>query len=363
MTFYSALVIVEIFAALVLAVFISKNPMVDKKVKWSFSHSFIVLAIVCFSECMNINLNGTPDSFRVLHYVVKLTEFICVPVIPGINLLAFPRFKQRKALIILLASHAVFEIVCAFFGLVFYMDKTNSYFRGPLYFVFVIFYLSITALLFFEVIYLGKSFQNNNYLLIALGGLFLVSGVSIQIYDSTIRVSWLCVELTIIMAYIYINDLTLQTDNLTGLLNRWCYEKRLESVDYDSVVMFFDVDSFKSINDTFGHAVGDEALRLVAHSIFEHFGREAKCYRIGGDEFCAVFKKNSKYSISQSEEMLGALIDRFELDIKDIRKADPRFTGVSVGYSFVNKDFEIYWAVECADRKMYEYKKKNKDTD
>lgn len=363
MDMYTSTIIIEIFDALVLGVFIAKNPMIGTQMKKCFTRGFLVLAIVGLSEWLTIRMNGSSESLRGLHYVVKYFEFFFVPVIPAIFIDAFIKVKKRKELITVLIVHGVFELIAMPFGLIFYMDEANCYVRGPFYPVYVLFYVLMSVFMVIEIARFGKGYQNNNYVLIGLGCVFLVSGISLQLFNSEIRTSWLCVELTLILAYIYVNDLILQTDTLTGLLNRLCYEKQLMSVKYDSVVVFFDVDSFKSINDTFGHSVGDEALKLVSRCILNNFGKEARCYRIGGDEFCAVFKKKSKYSINQSHERISALIEHFEMEIREIRKDDPRFTGVSVGYSFVNKEFEINWAVEYADRKMYECKKRNKDAD
>lgn len=363
MSLYTAIVICIIFNALVMSVFIAKNPMVGRQMQKCFTKGFLLISVVVVAEWLTLFLNNAPEDFRFFHYVVKLIEFSCVPVVPVVFISAFAKNRGVKSMRIILLLHVVAEILAAPFGLIFYMDAANVYTRGPLYFAYVIFYVAMTVLMVLEVARYAKGFQNNNYVLMALDCLFLLSGIVIQLFDSSLRISWLCGEMTLTLAYIYVTDLNLQTDSQTGLLNRFCYEKRIASVNYDSVVVFFDVDSFKSINDTFGHAVGDEVLGLVASCIYKNFAKEAKCYRIGGDEFCAVFKRTSKYSVEQSDERIGALIDRFEMEIRDIGKEDPRFTGVSVGYSFVNKEFEINWAVEYADRKMYECKKRNKDTD
>lgn len=79
------------------------------------------------------------------------------------------------------------------------------------------------------------------------------------------------------MVYILYSELTQKIDTLTRLLNRRSYESRLASLRGHAVIYYFDVDEFKSVNDTFGHGVGDAVLAEVGY-----------CYRIGGDEFCVI---------------------------------------------------------------------------
>ncbi len=84
-------------------------------------------------------------------------------------------------------------------------------------------------------------------------------------------------------------------DPLTGLLNRRSFHERLDEEcarvrrgTYRFAVVLIDVDDFKAINDTLGHATGDEVLRAVAR-VLEHDTREVDlCYRIGGDEFAII---------------------------------------------------------------------------
>lgn len=359
MDFYSAVIFIEVFAAVVVGVLIIKNPMLEKNIKVGFALEFATLVIVCVSEWLNIVLNGAPEYMRFVHYFVKYMEFAMVPAVPAVACMALAR-KAKKPMFIALVVHWIVLAMGGIFKFIYYMDETNTYQRGSLYYIFVAFYGLFAACLVAVIIKTGKKLQNNSVATVILGGVFLVSGIILQLIDSTMRVSWLCVEYAVIMSYIYINDLLLQTDRLTGLLNRWCYEKRLGMINYPSGVIIFDVDNFKSINDTFGHPVGDEALKTVARLIRTYFGKDAKCYRIGGDEFVALLRKSSKYAVSQSEERLNALLDRFLSEVQAEREKDPRFTGVSVGYSFINDDFGVEWAVDAADHKMYECKKSKK---
>ena len=81
-----------------------------------------------------------------------------------------------------------------------------------------------------------------------------------------------------------------EQDSLTGLLNRAEFENKVEEFfrnnsDPSGYFVMFDIDNFKNINDTYGHATGDNALQAVAHSLHSLFPETEIIGRIGGDEF------------------------------------------------------------------------------
>ena len=101
-------------------------------------------------------------------------------------------------------------------------------------------------------------------------------------------------------------------DALTGLFNRGAYDLLLESADTEHMALILiDVDYFKSVNDTYGHAVGDRVLKRVAEILKQSFRSVDILCRIGGDEFAVVMTRvNSSMApivlrkITQANEML-----------------------------------------------------------
>jgi two-component system, cell cycle response regulator len=83
-------------------------------------------------------------------------------------------------------------------------------------------------------------------------------------------------------------------DSLTGALGRRALEQAVQT-EFDAenqfAVLFADIDHFKSVNDTYGHQVGDEVLKRVAHAL--QLGRRANdvCGRYGGEEFVLVLRR------------------------------------------------------------------------
>lgn len=100
------------------------------------------------------------------------------------------------------------------------------------------------------------------------------------------------------------------TDALTGLANRRAFMDQLEQAHARAVrdnspvcVLFCDVDHFKAINDTYGHAAGDQVLREVAGRLRQHFRTEDVVGRLGGDEFAVICENGS----ASTELLLGRL--------------------------------------------------------
>lgn len=88
-------------------------------------------------------------------------------------------------------------------------------------------------------------------------------------------------------------DLTnqLNLDALTGIPNRRKMDQILNELIINKVphsIVLIDLDDFKSINDTYGHTVGDEVLKAFAGHMQENIERQGMCFRYGGEEFLVI---------------------------------------------------------------------------
>lgn len=84
-------------------------------------------------------------------------------------------------------------------------------------------------------------------------------------------------------------------DPLTGTYNRQYFEEQLMGFSHINAVAMLDVDNFKKINDTWGHQVGDEALKAVAQAVMSCIRSRDAMIRYGGDEFLIVFPEMPKH--------------------------------------------------------------------
>jgi diguanylate cyclase len=121
------------------------------------------------------------------------------------------------------------------------------------------------------------------------------------------------------------------TDMLTGLANRRSFERNfamhIERAAADGTPLALaicDIDHFKSINDQFGHQTGDGVLKLVAKILTEHCSRDGSVFRIGGEEFAALFP-------AVDGDAALAIIDAVRVDLNS-RKIRQRGTGEYLGH-------------------------------
>jgi len=147
------------------------------------------------------------------------------------------------------------------------------------------------------------------------------------------------------------------SDRLTGLANRAMLEARLlaltggeRQVGARLGVLYFDVDSFKAVNDTLGHAVGDALLKAIAGRLKEGLPAEALPARIGGDEFVVLFASLA----AEGELELEAVAAQERLEAP-LHLGDVLFhPAVSVGWTAVPAEGgEAAKLLELADQAMY----------
>jgi diguanylate cyclase (GGDEF)-like protein/putative nucleotidyltransferase with HDIG domain len=101
-----------------------------------------------------------------------------------------------------------------------------------------------------------------------------------------------------------------ETDALTGLRNHRAFHhdlrETLTETEEPLALVVLDIDDFKSVNDRFGHPVGDEVLQLLARTLGEVADAE-RCYRVGGEEFAALVDGDGETAYALVDRLHGAL--------------------------------------------------------
>jgi diguanylate cyclase (GGDEF)-like protein len=105
-------------------------------------------------------------------------------------------------------------------------------------------------------------------------------------------------------------------DDLTGLLSRRALNERLQSLRRSYTIAMLDVDHFKRFNDTHGHDVGDEVLRLVASRV-RQVGGGGTAYRYGGEEFCIIFPRKNVEDCVEALDQVREQIANYKMSIRD----------------------------------------------
>ncbi len=156
-------------------------------------------------------------------------------------------------------------------------------------------------------------------------------------------------------------------DQLTQLLNRRAFYERGEAMfarhrqsRRPLAFIMCDIDHFKSVNDNYGHPVGDEAIRAVTSLLRENVRKEDLIGRYGGEEFCILVPDLTAAEVARFAERLRATIEQ---------KAGPAITSVpglkitsSFGVSILTSEIEtLDEFIECGDRALYLSKKNGRN--
>ena len=146
-----------------------------------------------------------------------------------------------------------------------------------------------------------------------------------------------------------------EKDMLTGLYNRNAYDewvsKNLRQPGMG--IITFDLNELKKCNDTYGHALGDQYIQDAAALLANVFEPEARCYRIGGDEFCAVIGDAQETWIDEQIRNLQELERQYNQKIGYVQMH------IAHGYAIFDEklDGDIEDTRSRADLKMYENKR------
>ena len=136
-------------------------------------------------------------------------------------------------------------------------------------------------------------------------------------------------------------------------------ENSIEAV----VVVYFDIEDFKKLNDNYGHLVGDKALKLFAKSLKDITRAEDHLFRVGGDEFIAILK------ISKPDVDFSIMFNRKKEEIKKLSfdyEGQIVSFSVSMGYEVLHRGDKrtAEEIIKTADKKMYKDKQeKNPESD
>nr|WP_255677096.1 diguanylate cyclase [Deinococcus sp. 23YEL01] len=99
------------------------------------------------------------------------------------------------------------------------------------------------------------------------------------------------------------------TDDLTGLGNRRQFEQHRAQLEPGDAVLLIDIDHFKRVNDTFGHATGDVTLQVVAGRVRGALRRSDRAYRYGGEEFTVLLRGvGEPFLLEVSERIRQAVV-------------------------------------------------------
>jgi diguanylate cyclase (GGDEF)-like protein len=209
------------------------------------------------------------------------------------------------------------------------------------------------ALAAFAIACSGLAAGNVPTIFIAAGGLILTLGVLQDSYNMAFR------------------------DDLTGLPSRRSLNEEMAGLRRRYAIAMLDVDHFKNVNDTHGHDVGDQVLKMVAGKI-RLVGSGGKPYRYGGEEFAIVFPRKTIDEVIPCLEDLRKTIADYQLWLRDKNRPSEsrqgrklraggggeQYISITLSIGIAEKNSELRTpdeVIKAADQALYRAKNKGRN--
>ena len=262
----------------------------------------------------------------------------------------------------------ILNVISYWTGTAFYIDKSGHYQRGVLFFGDLIASYSyvICGVVFaiYKALRADNLTERHKYTTLATA---IIPTVVLAIVNNLLPFPYglptvfYGIIVSLFIVYSSSSAVRVTRDGLTGLLNRFAFDKLLSQTiaksnrnDNSSLfLVMIDINGFKAINDTFGHAVGDEVLVKLAAAL-EKVSKDfdAPIGRWGGDEFIAFIETKADI---RAQMFIETLKSRVTADCND----DNRFkVSISAGMAKLREYESMKHLFEEADHKLYEDKAK-----
>ncbi len=349
--YYTLLLIVTISIMISAVIVIYNDNILEKSKRTIFICSHLTIVLSYFFEWLAIYLGKNNSN---MHFVMTFTTGFIMFSAPsvmaglalGINDIRTKRFLTIICTII--ALNFIVGLSALFSDAIFYYDEQNIYHRGDYFIIhFIMIIISVLTLLI-TTIKLGLKYQNKNNYILGFAIIIFLGGLLTHFGSNDVLILWICATVAFGIFYIYYSSFINQIDILTGILNRKCYDSQLYDIKTNAILLMFDLNKFKEINDTHGHAAGDYCLVEIAKAIKEVYGKSGYCYRIGGDEFSVILYKNLD-SLEELNKEFNELISQ--------KKYTLALPSVSIGHSYYDpNESSIQKVIEEADIMMYALK-------
>ncbi len=371
---------IDIFAILVLIVVLVNNIKSGGigQMRQKLFRSIIICDILLLSIDMAIlMMHGTPGGF--VHVALGILQCYFFAICSLLCLLwAFfcsaRRGRQNRARLLLLS--APFFILVGFLlanfsnGFIFKITQDNFYQRGPFFHIVSACTYPYIIYSVVEIIRNRKSFQKNEfypYLLTPI--LPMAAGIVQLAFEIDVLIVWPSVAIGLLVMQMYSLNEKINIDHMTGLYNRKYLDGYVEDmlqmgrINYGSkakkkfAALMLDIDDFKTINDTYGHVEGDNAIKIAADILNRSVRKGDFVSRYGGDEFLIILNQCSANTPRRVINRIKENVDRYNKE-HDL----PYKIEFSVGYKVFSNlsGLTAKQIFSSIDELMYKNKQHNK---
>ncbi len=238
--------------------------------------------------------------------------------------------KLSRWLLLPLLLNSLLVLLNGKSGLLFTLSDSNHYQRGPLFAVSVGLSYLFLAASYILIIKNRSLLHPQHFVALCLFVLLPLSGNIIQNLVYGLSLSWICLALGNLILFVWIQNRSINMDPLTGAFNRRHFDRvfggKINRGKKPFALIIADLDSFKRINDVFGHQMGDAALIETVRLLKSVVREEDHLARIGGDEFYLLM---DLFEQAQLDRVLQDIRSVFEARLQ--RPDQPYTLSISLG--------------------------------
>jgi diguanylate cyclase (GGDEF)-like protein len=334
-----------------------------------FALLVLVNALILVMDALMWAMDGRTG--RVLHMTYQLVTLLYYCLNPVICALWYfyadyhinrnsVHLKKRVALMILPACITlVLSVFSLFRNVLFFIDGNNVYHRGQLFYVMAGSCFLLLAYTMCFIISNRKKYPIKEFAALLSFSIPPILAGIIQSFCYGLSLIWAATTISLLIVFISFQNNQLNTDYLTGLYNRRQLDAYLKSKHQDDkskeiAGFMIDLNFFKNINDSYGHACGDQALKYIAGILKKTFGKNDFIARFGGDEFVVVMELNEETELERAAARLNENVAKF-----NAQKMVPYEISLSIGYdSFKPAETTSVDFLKQIDELMYANKQK-----
>jgi len=197
-------------------------------------------------------------------------------------------------------------IASQFKGWLYYFDAKGVYHRGVFYAIPVITTVILITLSYKIIIQNRKRIERKQVFTLAFFAVLPCAGILLQILFLGISLILNFLVLSFLLVFLNIQNYNIYTDYLTGVYNRKKFDlflgEKIKAITENKTfsAILLDVNDFKKVNDTYGHIIGDQALRMSTRLLGSCLGVNDFIARVGGDEFCVILDTSKQSELEDT---------------------------------------------------------------
>lgn len=321
-------IIINIYSiALLIIIYIHSFKQTEKdSMQHKLYMTMLYVAVLMLVVDIFSRFDGNPGTFyAIVNHFGNFMIYLLNPILPSLWLLYahYQVFREEEKtkqwlypLLVINAVNAVMLVLSQFFGWFYYIDSENIYHRGPLFLIPAFITVVLILMAFVLIAANRKRIEKKHYFSLVFFAVPPFVCIILQIIFYGISIILNGVVLSLLIVFIYIQNHNLNTDYLTGVYNRKKFETHMKekistsTVDKTFSAILIDVNNFKSINDTFGHDMGDDALETSVKLLKSCLRSNDFIARFGGDEFYIILDISKKNDLEETVYRINSCIEK-----------------------------------------------------